>query len=178
VSTTMRTAPSRNSASYGGFFLDPMNPNFPCNHGLHATRGWSIPIPVPSVTRWSVDDLEGAQAAATLVVGLHQTVQEDRTPGWLTADVLKRWAADPGPRASVYDRALILRAYLLLGGHADESMVSHLASQFRAHRGCPGLPGLYRPDDEPGCDLKTTWAVWELDKALDRKLGTLPSQGS
>ena len=134
-----------------------------------------VPIPVPSVTRWSADDLEGAQAAATLVVGLHQADQEDRTPGWLTADVLRRWAADPGPRASVYDRALIVRAYLLLGGHADESLVRHLASQFRAHRGCPGLPGLYRPDDEPGCDLKTTWAVWELDKALDRKLGTLPS---
>ncbi|WP_223126094.1 hypothetical protein [Streptomyces sp. TRM68367] len=134
-----------------------------------------VPIPVPSVTRWSVDDLERAQAAATLVVGLHQAGQEDRTPGWLTANVLRRWAADPGPRASVYDRALIVRAYLLLGGHADESMVRHLASQFRAHRGCPGLPGLYRPDDEPGCDLKTTWAVWELDKALDQKLGTLPS---
>ncbi|MEU2994854.1 S-4TM family putative pore-forming effector, partial [Streptomyces griseoincarnatus] len=32
----------RNSASYGGFFLDPMNPNFPCIQGLHATRGWSL----------------------------------------------------------------------------------------------------------------------------------------
>ncbi|MDV9172920.1 hypothetical protein R6V09_22745 [Streptomyces sp. W16] len=136
-----------------------------------------IPTPVPSGTRWSVDGLEGAQAAATLVVGLHQTGHKDRTPGWLTADVLSRWAADPGPRASVYDRALIVRAYLLLGGRADASMVRNLAAEFRAHRGCPGLPGLYRPDDEPGCDLKTTWAVWELDKALDRKLGTLPSQG-
>lgn len=136
-----------------------------------------VPTPVPSVPRWSVDDLEGAQSAATLVVGLHRTGQEDRTPGWLTAHALERWAADPGPRASVYDRALIVRAYLLLGGRADASMVGDLAAEFRAHRGCPGLPGLYRPDDEPGCDLKTTWAVWELDKALDRKLGTLPPQG-
>lgn len=46
VSTTIRTAPPRNSASYGGFFLDPMNPNFPCNHGLPATRGWSIGNPL------------------------------------------------------------------------------------------------------------------------------------
>lgn len=136
-----------------------------------------VPTPVPSVPRWSVADLEGAQSAATLVVGLHQAGQDDRTPGWLTADVLRRWAADPGSRASVYDRALIVRAYLLLGGRADASLVRQLAGEFRAHRGCPGLPGLYRPDDEPGCDLKTTWAVWELDKALDRKLGTLPSQG-
>jgi hypothetical protein len=136
-----------------------------------------VRTPVPSVTRWSVGDLEGAQAAATLVIGLHQAGQEDRTPGWLTADALTRWAADPGPRASVYDRALIVRAYLLVGGRADASMVRDLAGEFRAHRGCPGLPGLYRPDDEPGCDLKTTWAVWELDKALDRKLGALPSQG-
>lgn len=38
VSITMRTAPSRNSGVYVRC-LDPMNPNFPCNHGLHATRG-------------------------------------------------------------------------------------------------------------------------------------------
>ncbi|MER5346579.1 hypothetical protein ABT030_41100 [Streptomyces mirabilis] len=134
-----------------------------------------VPVPVPSVTRWSVDGLEGAQAAATLVVGLHQDGRGDRIPGWLTADALRRWADDPGPRASVYDRAVIVRAYLLLGGHADESLVEHLTGQFKAHRGCPGLPGLYRPDDEPGCDLKTTLAVWDLDKALDGKLGALPS---
>ncbi|MFF8591154.1 hypothetical protein ACF061_06865 [Streptomyces sp. NPDC015220] len=134
-----------------------------------------VPVPAPSVTRWSVDGLEGAQAAATLVVGLHQGGHDDRVPGWLTADGLRRWATDPGPRASVYDRALIVRAYLLLGGRAGDLVVGSLAGLFKAHRGCPGLPGLYRPDDEPGCDLKTTWAVWELDKALDGKLGALPS---
>ncbi|MEV6480389.1 hypothetical protein [Streptomyces sp. NPDC051576] len=134
-----------------------------------------VPIPAPSVTRWSVDDLEGAQAAATLVVGLHQDGQGDRIPGWLTADALKRWVDAPGPRASVYDRALIVRAYLLLGGDAGNSLVAHLARQLKAHKGCPGLPALYRPDDEPGCDLKTTWAVWDLDKALHGKLGALPS---
>ncbi|OIJ85488.1 hypothetical protein [Streptomyces colonosanans] len=134
-----------------------------------------VPTKAPSVNRWSVDDLENAQATATLVVGLHQAGQEDQIPGWLTADALRRWVDNPGPRANVYDHALIVRAYLLLGGHADESVVKQLARQFRAHRGCPGLPGLYRPDSEPACDLKTTWAVWELDKALDRKLGALPS---
>lgn len=38
VSIRMRTDPSRDSASYF-YCLDPMNPNFPCNQGLHATRG-------------------------------------------------------------------------------------------------------------------------------------------
>ncbi|MYX28981.1 hypothetical protein GTY75_20495 [Streptomyces sp. SID8381] len=136
-----------------------------------------VPVPAPAVTRWDLDGLEGAQAAATLVVGLHQSGHEDRAPGWLTADRLEKWATEPGPRANVYDRALIVRAYLLLGGHPDESAVGRLAALVAAHRGCPGLPGLYRPDDEPGCDLKTTWAVWELDKALDGKLGALPSPG-
>ncbi|MFD0026044.1 hypothetical protein [Streptomyces sp. NPDC058382] len=134
-----------------------------------------VPVPAPSVARWDLDGLEGVQAAATLVIGLHQTGHEDSVPGWLTADRLAKWAADAGPRANVYDRALIVRAHLLLGGHAEEPAVGRLAAQLKGHRGCAGLPGLYRPDDEAGCDLKTTWAVWELDKALDGKLRALPS---
>ncbi|ODA70506.1 hypothetical protein APS67_005375 [Streptomyces sp. AVP053U2] len=49
VSVTIRTAPSRNSASNFRLF-SAMTPNFPCSHGLYATRGRS-PAPSPGDAR-------------------------------------------------------------------------------------------------------------------------------
>ncbi|WP_292911219.1 transposase, partial [Microbacterium sp.] len=58
VSITMRTAPSRNSGVYVRC-LEPMNPNFPCNHGLHATRGRTLLTQLEAASK-AADDLAGA----------------------------------------------------------------------------------------------------------------------
>ncbi|MET9294430.1 hypothetical protein [Streptomyces sp. NPDC003077] len=153
-----------------------------------------VTVQAPQIASWRLDTPERVAAAATVVVGLHDAGVEDAVPSWITADALADWAANPDRLTSVYDYALVARAHALLGGNpdadgtddtddkgagngkTDAAMRDALRRGITPYRGCPGLPDLYRiGGDDPGCDLKTTWAVWTLDRQLQGALHALPA---
>ncbi|WP_432158272.1 hypothetical protein [Streptomyces sp. bgisy153] len=134
------------------------------------------PAAVPTVARWALDTPARLVAAATLTVGLADAGHRDAVPSWITADALRPWAQNPDRFPSVYDYALVARAYVLLGGPVDGTLRAALDRGITPHRGCPALPDLYQVGGgDTACDLKTTWAVWTLDRRLDGAMGWLPA---
>ncbi|WP_369247556.1 hypothetical protein [Streptomyces sp. R41] len=133
-------------------------------------------VPVPKIDSWSPDTPERVVAAATVAVGLADSGQRDGIPSWITPDALEHWALNPGRFTSVYTYALVVRAYSLLGGELDASLREALGRGITPYRACPGLPGLYQVGGgDSACDLKTTWAVWTLDRQLHGAMGWLPA---
>jgi hypothetical protein len=130
---------------------------------------------MPKVDTWSLDTPDRVVAAATVSVGLADSRRQGRVPSWITADALKQWAQNPDRFTSVYDYALVVRAYLLLGGAPDATLREALGRGISPHRGCPGLPDLFQVGGDSACDLKTTWAVWTLDRQLHGIMGWLPT---
>ncbi|MFF0202365.1 hypothetical protein [Streptomyces sp. NPDC005017] len=134
-------------------------------------------VGTPEVRPWALDDPDAVAAAATLAVGLADTGQRHRIPPWITPRVLERRSHEPGRFASVYDYSLVVRAHLLLGGDLDAPLRAALGRVVTPHRGCPGLPDLFRVGGgDPACDLKTTWGVWTLDRQAHGALGWLPGR--
>ncbi|MGW6910180.1 hypothetical protein [Streptomyces sp. NPDC054940] len=132
--------------------------------------------PVPRIGTWSTDTPERVVAAATVAVGLADSGRRDSIPSWITADALEHWAQNPGRFTSVYNYALAVRAYSLVGGALDAPLREALGLGITPYKGCPGLPGLYQVGGgDPACDLKTTWAVWTLDRQLHGAMGWLPA---
>lgn len=124
-------------------------------------------VGVPEAGRWSTNTPEDIAAAAALVLGLHDAGLAERTPDWLTPELFSPWARNAQRLGSVYDYAQVVRAYLLLGGSGTPELRTAVKEYVRPYRGCPELPDLYRiGGDDPGCDLKTTWAVWALDRQV------------
>ncbi|WP_328502327.1 hypothetical protein OG828_24330 [Streptomyces sp. NBC_00457] len=131
---------------------------------------------VPEIGTWSTDTPERVVAAATVAVGLADSGRRDGIPSWITADALEQWARDPGRFTSVYHYALVVRAYSLTGGALDAPLREALGRGITPYRGCPGLPDLFQVGGgDLACDLKTTWAVWTLDRQLHGALGRLPA---
>ncbi|MFI1337174.1 hypothetical protein ACH4U7_45110 [Streptomyces sp. NPDC020845] len=130
------------------------------------------PAQAPRTTPWPLNDAERVTAAATLATGLADTGRPPRPARWVTARQLRPWATDPKRLDSVSGYATVVRAYLLAGGKADAPLREAVARGIDARRGCPRLPNLYRADAEGGCDLKTTWHVWQLKKQLKEQYGT------
>ncbi|WP_234390571.1 hypothetical protein [Streptomyces sp. MMG1533] len=134
------------------------------------------PTAVPKIDTWSPDTPDRVVAAATVAVGLADGGRRDSIPSWITADTLRHWAQNPGRFTSVYTYALVVRAYSLLGGALDAPIREALGRGITPYQGCPGLPGLYQVGGgDPACDLKTTWAVWTLDRQLHGAMGWLPA---
>ncbi|MCF2537601.1 MULTISPECIES: hypothetical protein [Streptomyces] len=132
----------------------------------------------PAIGTWSLDTPERVAAAATVAVGLADSGRQDRMPSWITADALKQWARNPGRFTAVYDYALVVRAYALLGGALDTALREALGRGVTPYKGCPGLPDLYQVGGgDDACDLKTTWGVWSLDRQLHGAMGWLPAAG-
>ncbi|MFG2848199.1 hypothetical protein ACGF12_34290 [Kitasatospora sp. NPDC048296] len=122
-----------------------------------------VHVPLPSATPWPLDDPAHVTAAATLLTGLVDSRTAAGGPAWISADALRDWALNPERLPSVTAYATVVRAYLLAGGQADGRLTEAMARGLDQRRGCPGLPDLYRTDaTEAGCDLKATWAVWQL----------------
>lgn len=133
-------------------------------------------VAAPEIATWSPDTPERVVAAATVAVGLADGGRRDSIPSWITADALKPWAQNPDRFTSVYTYALVVRAYSLLGGALDASLREALGRGITPYGGCPGLPGLYQVGGgDSACDLKTTWAVWTLDRQLHGAMGWLPA---
>ncbi|MEV0963717.1 hypothetical protein AB0J25_14180 [Streptomyces sp. NPDC049910] len=131
---------------------------------------------VPKIAAWRLDMPALAEAAATVVVGLADSGRQDSVPSWITADALRQWAQNPDRFTSVYGYALVVRAYSLLGGGLDTALRDALGRGLTPYKGCPGLPDLFQVGGgDAACDLKTTWAVWTLDRQLDSAMGWLPA---
>ncbi|WP_406496488.1 hypothetical protein OG936_20420 [Streptomyces sp. NBC_00846] len=154
---------------------------------LHLAAAWrrnavicaeaGVEVPEPQVKPWNTDTAEGLVAAAELVVGLSDAGLSDEPPSWLAAEDLLPWVLHPARMSNLYNYAVVARAYILLGGAADIPVRRALRSETTARRGCPGYPDLYRTDSrDPGCDLRTTWAVWTLDQQLDGALHAVPAR--
>lgn len=136
-------------------------------------------VPAPAVDRWQLDSPQQVAAAAALVVGLYATGHRDAVPAWITADALASWARNPERFTSVFDYAQTVRAHLLLGGEAKGALRAAMRRGTGPYKGCPGLPDLYRTGgDDPGCDLKTTWAVRALDQQAHGVLNALPDDAA
>lgn len=139
---------------------------------LAAPRGEPKPLHDASQTRprtpgWRLTTPRSVAAAAALVDGAHDTHAAGNPPGWITRGALEPWARNPERFTAIYDYAQVLRAYVLLGGGLDAPLRRAAHDEIAPYRGCPGLPGLYRiGGTDPGCDLKTTWAVWTLNRAV------------
>ncbi|PAZ13211.1 hypothetical protein CLM62_25250 [Streptomyces sp. SA15] len=134
-------------------------------------------IGAPRVRPWALDTPEAVVAAATVAVGMADAGQPGRIPAWITSEALEQWARHPARFVSVYDYALVVRAYSLLGGALDASLREALRHGVAAYRGCPGLPDLYQVGGgDTACDLKTTWGVWTLDRQLRGLMGWMPSR--
>lgn len=134
-----------------------------------------VPVILPQIGTWGLDTPQGVVAAATAAVGLADGGKRGSVPSWITANSLEQWARNPGRFPSVYDYALVVRAYSLLGGALDAPLREALGRGVTAYKGCPGLPDLYQVGGgEHACDLKTTWAVWALDRQLNDVMGWLP----
>ncbi|MFF1677286.1 hypothetical protein ACFVYG_14745 [Streptomyces sp. NPDC058256] len=130
----------------------------------------------PEIGTWSLDTPDRVVAAATVAVGLTDSGRRDSVPSWITADALKQWARNPDRSTSLYNYALVVRAYTLLGGPLDAALREALGRGITPYRGCPRLPDLYQVGGgDSACDLKTTWAVWTLDRQLDGAMGWLPA---
>ncbi|GIE83116.1 hypothetical protein Aph02nite_90660 [Actinoplanes philippinensis] len=130
-----------------------------------------IPVAPPHATAWPLDTPAGVTAAGTLVTGLADNGHSGEIPTWVTADSLRQWVADPGRLPSTSAYVTTVRAYLLLGGSADEKIRNSVTKVLTARQGCADLPGLYRADGSgSGCDLKATWAAWKLELQLDNRL--------
>ncbi|WP_089510041.1 hypothetical protein [Streptomyces sp. NBS 14/10] len=130
------------------------------------------PAQAPRTTPWPLNDAERVTAAATLATGLADTGRPPRPARWITARQLRPWATDPKRLDSVSGYAAVVRAYLLAGWKADAPLREAVAHGIDTRRGCPRLPNLYRADAAGGCDLKTTWHVWQLKKQLKERYGT------
>ncbi|KUN94545.1 hypothetical protein AQJ67_36775 [Streptomyces caeruleatus] len=131
---------------------------------------------VPRFGTWQPDTPERVVAAATVAVGLADSGQRDSIPSWITAEALERWAQNPDRFTSLYNYALVVRAYSLLGGALDAQLREALGRGITPYRGCPGLPDLYRVGGgDSACDLKTTWGVWTLDRQLHGAMGWMPA---
>ncbi|MEV6169015.1 hypothetical protein AB0L99_12410 [Streptomyces sp. NPDC051954] len=134
------------------------------------------PTALPRIGTWSTDTPERVVAAATVAVGLADSGRSDSIPSWITADALELWARNPGRFTSVYHYALVVRAYSLAGGALDAPLRAALGRGVTPYRGCPGLPDLYQVGGgDSACDLKTTWAVWTLDRRLHGAMDRLPA---
>lgn len=132
-------------------------------------------VPVPDVRRWRLNTPPRVAAVAALVVGLRSARHGDATPDWVTAKTLAPWARSPAQFTSVYDYTQVVRAYLMLGGDLGDGLRSALGRGVGPYKGCPGTPDFYRTGGpDPGCDLRTTWAVWALDRQTRGALGALP----
>ncbi|MEV0845564.1 hypothetical protein AB0J21_06685 [Streptomyces sp. NPDC049954] len=132
-------------------------------------------VPVPTVRRWRLNTPSRVAAVAALVVGLRSAHHGDAVPDWVTAKALAPWARNPARFTSVHDYAQVVRAHLILGGDLEDGLRSALRRGVGPYKGCPGTPDLYRTGGpDPGCDLRTTWAVWALDRQTRGALGALP----
>ncbi|WP_406331125.1 hypothetical protein [Streptomyces sp. NBC_00203] len=130
----------------------------------------------PKTGTWSLDTPDRVVAAATVAVGLADSGRSGDIPSWITADALKGWAQNPDRFTSVYQYALVVRAYLLGGGALDVTLREALGRGITPYQGCPGLPNLYQVGGgDSACDLKTTWSVWTLDRQLHGAMGWLPT---
>ncbi|MFG2129040.1 hypothetical protein ACGFNV_14745 [Streptomyces sp. NPDC048751] len=134
-------------------------------------------IGTPEIGHWKLDTPAGVVAAATVVVGLVDAGKRDAVPRWMTAAALREQARSPERFTSVYDYALVVRAYSLIGGALDAPLREALGRGVTPYKGCPGLPDLYQVGaGDQACDLKTTWAVWALDRRLRGAMGWMPSR--
>lgn len=130
----------------------------------------------PKIGTWSLDTPDRVVAAATVAVGLADSARSGSIPSWITAEALKPWAQNPDRFTSVYQYALVVRAYLLGGGALDVTLREALGRGITPYKGCPGLPDLYQVGGgDTACDLKTTWSVWTLDRQLHGAMGWLPA---
>ncbi|WP_079176568.1 hypothetical protein [Streptomyces sp. MUSC 14] len=134
-----------------------------------------VTVRTPQIGTWGLDTPQGVVAAATVTVGLADAGKRGSVPSRLTAGSFEQWARNPDRFTSVYDYALAVRAYSLLGGALDTPLREALERGVTAYKGCPGLPDLYQVGGgDHACDLKTTWAVWTLDRQLHGAMGWLP----
>ncbi|MFC1420059.1 hypothetical protein [Streptacidiphilus cavernicola] len=125
-----------------------------------------VQVSAPRVESWPLSGAQQVAAAATLVVGLADDQSHFQPPAWITAQDLRPWAEHPERMPSADYYAMIVRAYLLLGGKADAAIDAAVDSGINPLRHCAQLPNLYQADHTDGCDLVTTWSVWTLKDAL------------
>ncbi|MDK1472276.1 hypothetical protein QNO07_02345 [Streptomyces sp. 549] len=143
----------------------------------HACTQAGGTVRAPRVSQWDVETPEGAVAAAELVVGLSEARLEHKVPAWITPEGLAAYVARPNRLPSVYDLALVVRAHSILGAAPDKAIEGVLADGLAPYRGCPELPDLYQVGaGNSRCDLRTTWAVWSLDRRFGGGLDVLPAR--
>ena len=113
---------------------------------------------MPRVDRWPLSILpQELVAAGDLVVAADRAGLTWRPdPGWLDSADLAPLLGTPSDLPSVAVFSRVLQAYLILGGTVDQGLADTMMGQAEATAGCPGLPNLYRPRPEEGCDFATT----------------------
>lgn len=128
-----------------------------------ACRDAGYVLTPPQVRPWSLDDPRGTVAAAQLVVGFEDSGTDPRAIGWIDAEALGGYVRHAERLPRVYDFAVTVRAFLLLGGKLTSEDVARVRERVDGMQGCTGLRSMYRvsPNDSE-CDLLGTWAVVAL----------------
>jgi hypothetical protein len=114
---------------------------------------------------WSLDTAEKVSAAASIIA----EGADVRNSAWSTPGAWWPWASHPERLNAVGHYADVVRAYLLVGGQATESVRGGVQQGVLNYRGCPGLQHFFRSSAGLDCDMETTRSAWLLEIALGEK---------
>jgi hypothetical protein len=130
-----------------------------------------VHVPIGEVRPWAVatqSDRVDAWTAVSLMQGTDPVIPTEFTE---TIHDIHRVLSEESGKLTIFELRAGVGALTVLG-LTDQIPTKALSATLDERRGCPGLPDLYRPVAEAGCDLKSSADAMWLRTFLERQGGT------